>query len=108
MRSSSPCATIAARKQSRHSSRSIRGKLIPRDRFLLATLYSAEGDWEKCRSETRKVLEGDSRQPRYLAFYVKLMIRVGELGEAENWLRTLKPLVARDQAGRCWSWKPGC
>ena len=32
-------------------------QLTPRERFLLATLYSAEGDWPKCRSEMRKVLE---------------------------------------------------
>jgi len=73
--------------------------LAPRERFLLATLYSAEGDWPKCRAEMRKVLEEGSRQPRHLIFYVNLMIRLGVLDEAEHWLRTLKPLVPADQAG---------
>ena len=31
--------------------------LAPRERFLLATLYSAERDWPKCRAEMRKILE---------------------------------------------------
>jgi tetratricopeptide (TPR) repeat protein len=73
--------------------------LAPRERFLLATLYSAERDWPKCRAEMRKVLEEGSRQPRHLVFYVNLMIRLGELDEAECWLRTLKPLVPADQTG---------
>ena len=73
--------------------------LVPRERFLLATLYSAERDWPKCRAEMRKILEAGSRQPRHLIFYVNLMIRLGVLDEAEHWLRTLKPLVPADQAG---------
>ena len=68
------------------------------ERFLLATLYSAERDWPKCRAEMRKVLEEGSRQPQHLIFYVNLMIQLGVLDEAEHWLRTLKPLVPADQA----------
>src|SRR5208337_2455013 len=52
-------------------------ELIPRDRFLLVTLYWAEGDWPKCRSEMRKILADGRRQPRYLVFYVNLMTRLG-------------------------------
>ncbi len=74
-------------------------ELTPRDRFLLVTLYSAEGNWPKCRTEMRKILEDSRRQPRQLAFYVDLMTRLGELDEAEKWLRILKPLVPRDQTG---------
>ena len=74
-------------------------ELTIRDRFLLATLYSDQGDWTKCRSEMRKILEDDRRQPRHLAFYVKLMTRLGELDKAEKWLRTLQPLIPRDQTG---------
>ena len=74
-------------------------ELTPRERFLLVTLYSAEGDWPKCRSEMRKVLEDGRRQPRHLVFYVNLLTRLGELDEAEKWLRALKPLVPADQTG---------
>ncbi len=74
-------------------------ELTPRDRFLLVTLYSAEGDLPKCRSEIRKILEGGRRQPAHLAFLVNLTTRLGELDEAEKWLRILKPLVTRGQAG---------
>src|SRR5271157_4515729 len=73
--------------------------LVPRERFLLVTLYSAERDWPKCRAEMRKILEAGSRQPRHLVFYVNLLIRLGELDEAERWLRILKPLFPADQAG---------
>ncbi len=74
-------------------------ELTPRERFLLATLYSAEGEWPKCRSQMRKVLEDGRRQPRHLVFYVNLLTRLGELDEAEKWLRALKPLVPGDQTG---------
>ncbi|MGA7499844.1 MAG: tetratricopeptide repeat protein [Isosphaeraceae bacterium] len=74
-------------------------ELTPRERFLLVTLYSAEGDWPNCRSEMRKVLEDGRRQPRHLVFYVNLLTRLGELDEAEKWLRALKPLVPGDQTG---------
>ena len=47
----------------------------------------------------RKVLEGRPRQPRHLAFYVNMMTRLGELDEAENWLRTLKSLMPADPTG---------
>ncbi|MFI5457357.1 MAG: tetratricopeptide repeat protein [Isosphaerales bacterium] len=67
--------------------------LAPREQFLLAMLYSVERDWPKCRAEMLKILENRPRQPRHLAFYVNLMIRLGELDEAERWLQTLKLLV---------------
>ncbi len=73
--------------------------LAPRERFLLATLYSAERDWPKCWAEMRKILGAGSRQPRHLVFYVNLLTRLGELDEAEKWLRALKPLVPADQTG---------
>lgn len=38
-------------------------ELTSRERFLLATLYSAECDWPKCRSTMLKVLE-DGRHSR--------------------------------------------
>jgi tetratricopeptide (TPR) repeat protein len=47
----------------------------------------------------RKVLEDGRRQPRHLVFYVNLLTRLGELDEAEKWLRALKPLVPADQTG---------
>ena len=47
----------------------------------------------------RKILGAGSRQPRHLVFYVNLLTRLGELDEAEKWLRALKPLVPADQTG---------
>ena len=74
-------------------------ELAARERFLLATLYSAERDWPKCRSEMRTLLEDVPRQPRHLVFYVNLMIRLGELDEAERWLHELKTRRPADQTG---------
>jgi tetratricopeptide (TPR) repeat protein len=74
-------------------------ELTSRERFLLVTLYSAEGDLPKCRSEMRKVLEDGRRQPRHLIFYVNLLARLGELDEAEKWLGALKSLVPNDRTG---------
>ena len=89
------------RKESIHALESIDKAqcLTSCEQFLLATLYSAELDWPKCRSEMRKVLGGRPRQPRHLVFQVNLLTRLGELDEAENWLRTLKPLVPADPTG---------
>ena len=74
-------------------------ELTSRERFLLATLYSAECDWPKCRSTMLKVLEDGRRQPRHLIFFVDLLTRLGDLDEAEKWFSALKPLVPADQTG---------
>ncbi len=73
--------------------------LTSRDRLLLAKLYSAERDWPKLRIEIGKLLEEGAGQPRNLVFCVNWMTRLGQLDEAERWLRILKPLLFKDQAG---------
>ena len=74
-------------------------ELTPRERFELATLYAAEGDLPKCRSEMSKLLEDGRGQPRHLVFYVSLLTRTCELDEARKWLRELKALIPDDQTG---------
>ena len=73
-------------------------RLGPREQFLLAMLYSSVRDWPRCRAEMLKILDSQPRQPRHMIFYVNLMIQLGELDEAERWLRILKPLIPAEEA----------
>ncbi|MGA2255636.1 MAG: tetratricopeptide repeat protein, partial [Thermoguttaceae bacterium] len=61
----------------------------PDDRFQLAGLYLARGDWEHCRDQMGKLVNGDQGNPRYLAAYVRMLLDKDELSDAERWLDRL-------------------
>jgi tetratricopeptide (TPR) repeat protein len=64
---------------------------LPEDRFLLAQLYEVTGDWPKAQKEMLALLalpRGDD--PRYLAYYARLLLRHEQPKEAETWLRKLE------------------
>ena len=61
----------------------------PEDRFQLARLYLARGDWEHCREQMGKLVNGGQGNPRYLAAYVRMLLDQDELSDAERWLDRL-------------------
>ncbi len=75
-----------------------KGKLGTADRFVLALLYSAERDWGRCKEEMLRVLQGESREPRHLAFYVAVLTELKQFDEATRRLGELKAALPANQA----------
>ena len=64
----------------------------PEDRFQLARLYLARGEWEHCREQMGKLVNGNRGDPRYLAAYVRMLL---DQDETER-----RPTVARSARSR--------
>ena len=62
----------------------------PDDRYQLAQLYLGRGDWEHCREQMEKLVNGSQSNPRYLAVYVRMLLNRNELGDAEEGLDRLE------------------
>jgi cellulose synthase operon protein C len=60
------------------------------DLFLLTQLYEADGDWPKARDRMKTLLASDAKNPLYLAYYIRALIRRGETAEARTWLNRLE------------------
>jgi predicted Zn-dependent protease len=66
---------------------------MPAQRFLLAQLYEAEGEWELARREMYALLLAHERNPVYLAHYARSLLRRGEAAEAEPWVDRLAEVL---------------
>jgi len=60
------------------------------DRFRLAQLYLALGDWTKARRQLLAVLSTQGNQPQYLAAYARGLLDRKEFVEAEQWIKRLE------------------
>ncbi len=68
----------------------------PDDRFILARLYLAAGDWASVTKHMRILLASNGQEPRYVASYIGMLLEHGEVREAELRLRHLDK-IAPDQ-----------
>jgi tetratricopeptide (TPR) repeat protein len=68
------------------------GPLAPGEQFLLARLYRAGGQHEKCRDALRE-LAADGGNPTFLAFLVDELLERNEPAEAERWLTRLEEVA---------------
>ncbi|HYW78063.1 MAG TPA: tetratricopeptide repeat protein, partial [Thermoguttaceae bacterium] len=63
------------------------------DRFILARLYLAQGNWAKGVASMRDLLAKYADQPQYLAAYVDAMLQRDQLQSVEMYLNTLERLA---------------
>jgi len=66
------------------------------DRFLLAQLRLASGDFMEYARQMRALLASHSGQPRYVIHYVRALLKRNETGEAELWLERLEKVAPTD------------
>jgi tetratricopeptide (TPR) repeat protein len=62
----------------------------PEDRFQLARLDLARGDWGRCREQMGKLVNGSQCNPTYLMAYVRMLLDQDQLSDAEQWLDRLE------------------
>ncbi len=67
----------------------------PDDRYLLAQLYEADGNWPKAREQLQSLLAGNGENPVYLAHNTLILLRQGLNDEAQSWLGKLEKLEPR-------------
>ena len=63
------------------------------DRFRLAQLYLAAGDWTKARRQLLALLAVQGNQPQYVAAYARALLAHKETGEAEHWIDRLEQIA---------------
>lgn len=71
----------------------------PKERFVLAQLYLAAGDWRGFSRNMLRVLTSTRNEPEYrnyVATYLRALLARKEISEAELWLRRLEE-IAPDQ-----------
>ncbi len=108
-------ATLLALQKSRREQRRAipiledlikRQEALPEDRFLLAQLYEATGDWPKAQKAMLALLSlPDGGNSRHLAYYALSLLRHEQPKEAEVWLGKLEkkqgdPLVVTEIRAR--------
>lgn len=64
--------------------------LSSEDRFQLAQLYEAEGDWSKAHVQIRSLLATDSTNQVYLAYAARTLLRHGIIDRAQSLVDTLE------------------
>jgi tetratricopeptide (TPR) repeat protein len=62
----------------------------PDERFVLAQLHQADGDWSGFRTAMRDLLGDQPKNPIYLASYISALLARGEPREAASWLQKLE------------------
>jgi tetratricopeptide (TPR) repeat protein len=67
-----------------------KNQLGPDGRFVLATLYSAEGRTEEYRAQMLQIVRDKKRNPRYLAQFIGFLIAGNDLAAARQWLGELE------------------
>jgi len=68
----------------------------PRDRFVLARLYLAKGDWSNANRHMRQLLASHGGELQYVAAYVEMLLNRKEIQEAELWMRQLQRIAASE------------
>jgi len=67
---------------------------VPEDRFTLARLHMAEGDWDKAAAQLKLLVDSYGSEPRYLAAYVNTLFQLGDMAGAESWLKRMEQVAA--------------
>ena len=65
----------------------------PADRFVLARLYLAKGDWVNGSRHMRTLLASHGGEPQYVAAYAEFLLARNEIQEAELWLPQLEKIA---------------
>ncbi len=68
------------------------GRLEHGDRFVLALLYDAGGDWPKSGEQFRSLVISNGKTPQYLVQYALRLIRQGEVEAADQWIGRIEKL----------------
>lgn len=69
-----------------------RQPLAPEERFVLAKLYEAEGNWRRARETFLSLAASPDVQPLHLSHYVNSLLVRGETEEAQLWLARLEKI----------------
>jgi cellulose synthase operon protein C len=67
-----------------------RGFMTSEDRFRLAQLYEAGGDWSKAQIQIRNLLAADSTNQLYLAYAARALLRHGLIDRATSFVDALE------------------
>ncbi len=65
----------------------------PDDRFLLARLYLSAGNWIGASDVLRGLVASNSRESRYLEFYIDVLLKHNEMSSAKTYLDLLEKLA---------------
>ena len=65
------------------------------DRFVLARLYLAEGNWSKARDQMQQLLATAGDNPKYLETFIRDLIKRGEGREAGIWVDQLERIAPK-------------
>ena len=65
----------------------------PEDRFTLAKLYLAQGDWDHFRQHMLSVLAKSGNDPRFAVTFITAELQHNALGEADLWLAKLEKTI---------------
>ena len=68
------------------------------DRFRLAQLYLAAGDWTKARRQLLALLAAQGSQPRYVAAYARALMDHKEFSDAQQWIDHLEEIAPEQNA----------
>jgi tetratricopeptide (TPR) repeat protein len=63
------------------------------DRFVLARLHLAKGDWVNGSRHMRTLLASHGNEPQYVSAYVEFLLQRNEIQEAELWLAQLEKIA---------------
>ena len=69
-------------------------RTTPEDRFDLAQLYLAQGDWGKYRVQMQSVLAAANAEPRHIIAYIRALVEHNETTEAEVYLGRVDPSLS--------------
>src|SRR5262249_21370797 len=69
-----------------------RRAILPEQQFYLGRLYEESGDWSRARTTILGLLGQEPNEPRYVAYYARNLINLGETGAARPWLDKLEQL----------------
>ncbi len=61
----------------------------PEDRFQLAQLYLIRGNWDRCRDQMTKLVDGDRPERRYLVAFIRMLLDHDEVSDAKERLDRL-------------------
>src|SRR5207248_5196522 len=67
----------------------------PEIRFVLAQLYDAEGNWREARTLMMGLLDQHGRNPIFLSYYIRGLLRHDEAQLAESWIDRLSDVSKR-------------
>ena len=73
--------------------------LTPNDKYTLAVLYNAAGQWDKAREQLAYLVTQYHQAWHFRTQYIQLLVQHGELAQAEVELKNLEELEKKNHAG---------